>query len=83
MNVGAILLKLWSNSGFAAIITGFLSNNGWQNLVMLAIACVLLYLAIVKKFEPLLRLPLLLPPPPLPRLPAPVNPSTPPCPATF
>ena len=54
MNVGAILLKLWSNSGFAAIITGFLSNNGWQNLVMLAIACVLLYLAIVKKFEPLL-----------------------------
>ena len=54
MNVGAILLKLWSNSGFAAIITGFLSNNGWQNLVMLAISCVLLYLAIVKKFEPLL-----------------------------
>ena len=54
MNVGAILLKLWNNSGFAAIITGFLSNNGWQNLVMLAIACVLLYLAIVKKFEPLL-----------------------------
>ena len=54
MNVGAILLKLWSNSGFAAIITGFLSNNGWQNLVMLAIACVLLYLGIVKKFEPLL-----------------------------
>ena len=54
MNVGAILLKLWSNSGFAAIISGFVSNNGWQNLVMLVIACVLLYLAIVKKFEPLL-----------------------------
>ena len=54
MNVGEILLKLWNNSGFAAIITGFVSNNGWQNLVMLAIACVLLYLAIVKKFEPLL-----------------------------
>ena len=54
MNVGAILGKLWGNSGFAAIITGFVSNNGWQNLVMLAIACVLLYLAIVKKFEPLL-----------------------------
>ena len=54
MNVGAILGKLWNNSGFAAIITGFVSNNGWQNLVMLAIACVLLYLAIVKKFEPLL-----------------------------
>lgn len=54
MNVGEILLKLWNNSGFAAIITGFVSSNGWQNLVMLAIACVLLYLAIVKKFEPLL-----------------------------
>ena len=40
MNVGAILGKLWNNSGFAAIITGFVSNNGWQNLVMLAIACV-------------------------------------------
>ena len=50
MNVGAILLKLWNNSGFAAIISGFVSNNGWQNLVMLVIACVLLYLAIVKKF---------------------------------
>ena len=54
MNVGEILLNLWNKSGFAAIITGFVSQNGWQNLVMLAIACVLLYLAIVKKFEPLL-----------------------------
>ena len=54
MNVGEILLKLWSDSGFSAIISGFLSENGWQNLVMLAIACGLLYLAIVKKFEPLL-----------------------------
>ena len=54
MNVGEILLKLWSDSGFSAIISGFLSENGWQNLVMLAFACGLLYLAIVKKFEPLL-----------------------------
>lgn len=54
MNVGEILLNLWSKSGFAQIITGFVSNDGWQNLVMLAVACVLLYLAIVKKFEPLL-----------------------------
>ena len=54
MDIGAVLLNLWSKSGFAQIITGFVSNNGWQNLVMLAIACVLLYLAIVKKFEPLL-----------------------------
>ena len=56
MNVGEILLNLWNKSGFAQIITGFVSSNGWQNLVMLVIACVLLYLAIVKKFEPLLLL---------------------------
>ena len=56
MNVGEILLNLWNKSGFSQIITGFVSNNGWQNLVMIVIACVLLYLAIVKKFEPLLLL---------------------------
>ena len=53
MNVTDILLKLWNNSGFASIISGF-GDMGWQNLVMLVISCVLLYLAIVKKFEPLL-----------------------------
>ena len=56
MNIGEILLGLWNKSGFAQIITGFVSSNGWQNLVMLVVACVLLYLAIVKKFEPLLLL---------------------------
>ena len=56
MNIGEILLNLWNKSGFAQVIVGFVSNNGWQNLVMLVIACVLLYLAIVKKFEPLLLL---------------------------
>ena len=54
MNIGEILLKLWNDSGFAAIITGFTSQGGWQNFLMIAIGCVLLYLAIVKKFEPLL-----------------------------
>ena len=53
INIGEILLNLWSGSGFAAIITGF-ADGGWQNLVMLIIACVLLYLGIVKQFEPLL-----------------------------
>ena len=53
INIGEILLTLWNDSGFAAIIAGF-GQGGWQNLVMLAISCVLLYLAIVKKFEPLL-----------------------------
>ena len=54
INVGEILLNLWQSSGFNAIIVGFMSDGGWQNLVMLIVACVLLYLAIVKKFEPLL-----------------------------
>ena len=53
INVGDILLKLWNESGFAAVSANFM-DGGWQNLVMIAIACVLLYLGIVKKFEPLL-----------------------------
>lgn len=44
------LKSIWESSGFAALT--------WQSLVMLAIACVLIYLAIVKKFEPLLLLPI-------------------------
>ena len=53
INIGEILLELWNGSGFAAISSGF-TAGGWQNLIMLAIACVLLYLGIVKQFEPLL-----------------------------
>ncbi len=37
--------------------TGF-AQGGWQEYVMITVACVLLYLAIVKKFEPLLLLPI-------------------------
>ncbi len=37
--------------------TGFSMTN-WKQIVMIAIACVLLYLAIVKQFEPLLLLPI-------------------------
>ena len=54
INIGEILLNLWNDSGFATIISGFFSDFGWQNLVMLCIGCVLLYFAIVRKFEPLL-----------------------------
>ena len=53
INIGEVLLKLWNSSGFAALFAGF-GDGGWQNLVMIIISCVLLYLAIVKKFEPLL-----------------------------
>ena len=53
VDIGGILLKLWNESGFASLFAGF-AAGGWQNLVMIIIGCVLLYLAIVKKFEPLL-----------------------------
>ena len=53
ISVGEILLNLWNKSGFAALSMGFM-DGGWQNLVMIIIACVLLYLGIVKQFEPLL-----------------------------
>ena len=53
VDIGQILLKLWNDSGFSYIFSGF-TAGGWQNLVMLIIACVLLYLGIVKQFEPLL-----------------------------
>ena len=53
INIGEVLLNLWNSSGFAAMSAGF-GAGGWQNLVMLIIGCVLLYLGIVKQFEPLL-----------------------------
>ena len=53
MDIGKILLNLWNDSGFSTLFSGF-STGGWQNLVMIIIACVLLYLGIVKQFEPLL-----------------------------
>ena len=38
---------------------GFISTDGgWKNLIMIGIACLLCYLAIGKKFEPLLLLPI-------------------------
>ena len=39
-------------------VAGFFVEGGWKYLVMIAIACFLCYLAIVKKFEPLLLLPI-------------------------
>ena len=50
MDILQTLSKLVSESGFA----GFFLAGGWKNLIMIAIACVLLYLGIGKKFEPLL-----------------------------
>ena len=46
--------SFFSNSGFARLFQG----DNWKAAIMLVIACFLLYLAIVKKFEPLLLLPI-------------------------
>ncbi len=50
MDILGTLSKLAVESGFA----GFFAAGGWKNLIMIAVACVLLYLGIHKKFEPLL-----------------------------
>lgn len=57
--MGAILTnisEIFAASGWA-VIANF-GEGGWKYAVMLVIACVLLYLAIVKQFEPLLLLPI-------------------------
>ena len=56
--MGAILTnisEIFAKSGWAQI---FFTEGGWKYAVMLAVSCVLLYLAIVKQFEPLLLLPI-------------------------
>ena len=52
MDIGASLLKLCQDSG----LYGLIQNP--KPLIMIAVACVLLYLAIVKKYEPLLLVPI-------------------------
>ena len=49
------LAEILGNSGWAQI---FFADGGWKYAIMLVVACVLLYLAIVKEFEPLLLLPI-------------------------
>ena len=56
--MGAIftnIAEIFAKSGWAQI---FFTEGGWKYAVMLAVACVLLYLAIVHQFEPLLLLPI-------------------------
>lgn len=50
VNIGEMFQNLWESSG--------LFQSDWQNYVMIAVSFVLMYLAIVKKFEPLLLLPI-------------------------
>ena len=50
MNLIAIVEGLLKSSGYATMT--------WQQLVMLVLSFILMYLAIVKQFEPLLLLPI-------------------------
>ena len=47
-----VLSKIFGGSGFAALPTD------WRQVVMIAIACLLLYLGIGKGYEPLLMVPI-------------------------
>ena len=48
------ILRFINDTGFAL----FFEGTNWKCLLMIAIACVLLFLGIVKKFEPLLLVPI-------------------------
>lgn len=50
VNFGEVFVNLWNSSGLA--------QGSWENYVMILVSFVLMYLAIVKKFEPLLLLPI-------------------------
>ena len=50
----ANLQTILTNSGFAQLFV----DGGYRYAIMILVACVLLYLAIVRKFEPLLLLPI-------------------------
>ncbi len=50
VDFGSMFKGLWESSGLA--------SGSWQNYVMILVSFILFYLAIVKKFEPLLLLPI-------------------------
>lgn len=53
----SVLNDLWGSIVSICTKSGF-ATNGWENYVMIVVACVLFYLAIKKQFEPLLLLPI-------------------------
>ena len=56
MNFWEAFAQIWEESGFARLFN--FENGGWKNLIMIGIACVLMFLAIKKQYEPLLLLPI-------------------------
>ena len=54
-----VIVAIGSGSGFAAILSNPVTGEfDWRTLVMLLIACVLLYMGIGKGYEPLLMVPI-------------------------
>ena len=53
MDILGSLVGLWEESGFYNLFINF-TTSGWQNIVMIIVACLLLFLGIAKRFEPLL-----------------------------
>ena len=51
---GQTIVEFFKQSGIA----GFFIDGGWKNLIMIVVACVLIFLAIKKQFEPYLLLPI-------------------------
>jgi len=49
-----VITEILAQSGFASFFIG----DGWKNLIMIIIACVLLFLAIKKQYEPYLLIPI-------------------------
>ena len=57
LSITGSLSKFFGEMGIVQIFANWF-NGDWRYLVMIAIGCLLLYLAIVKQFEPLLLLPI-------------------------
>ena len=53
-DVGGFFQGFWENTGFAQ----FFVDGGWKNLIMILVALLLLYLAIFRKAEPYLLIPM-------------------------
>ena len=51
--IWSTLVDLANESGFMGFV-----NGQWKNLIMIAIGCLLVYLAVKKQYEPLLLLPI-------------------------
>ncbi len=56
MSLWSAIVDIWNESGFKQLFN--FENGGWMCMIMIAIACVLIYLAVKKQYEPLLLLPI-------------------------